>query len=396
MTGTSPGGATGGEHARSPRTLLEHKIRERRQSLEEFADYAEQFARQHGEPGTLSVRHLKRLVAGHGAHGQPLGRPRPATARLLERIFDTTIDELLAPPHTAVRDQRDDERELRRMLHAAARIDSTTLALLRDQLNATRRLDRQLGAIIAHDEVLTKTRQVTQLLHHSLTPATRSQLAALLSELHSLAGWQALDMGQMHIAWQHYEHGRIAVSDTEHPAYRAHTIAGQAFVLIDLGDTANANTMLAATRERTHRTTSRLIRSWLAAAHGEALAADQQPEASERAFDEADALLPNDTADADGPYVALDPIHLARWRGHALARTGNPEAIDVLTTALDHLDPTFTRAETALRVDLAQALAACDEPIEARKQVEQADTLASHIGSTRQGRRISTLRHSLQ
>jgi hypothetical protein len=81
---------------RKPRTLLEQLLRERRQSLEEFAEFAEDFARQHGEVGTISVRHLKRLAAGRGANGRPLGRPRPATARLLERIFDRSIDELLA------------------------------------------------------------------------------------------------------------------------------------------------------------------------------------------------------------------------------------------------------------------------------------------------------------
>lgn len=80
------------------RTVLELKIRERRQTLQEFADFAESFAREHGEPGTLSVRHLQRLVAGCGPKGQPLGRPRPATARLLEKIFGLSIDELLVAP----------------------------------------------------------------------------------------------------------------------------------------------------------------------------------------------------------------------------------------------------------------------------------------------------------
>jgi hypothetical protein len=55
------------------------------------------YAREHGEPGTLGVRHLQRLVAGRGAKGQPLGPVRPATARLLESIFGMTVDELLAP-----------------------------------------------------------------------------------------------------------------------------------------------------------------------------------------------------------------------------------------------------------------------------------------------------------
>lgn len=80
------------------RTVLEQKIRERQQTLQEFTEWAETFARERNEPGTLSVRHLQRLVAGETPSGQPVGRPRPATARLLEAIFGVSIDVLLAPP----------------------------------------------------------------------------------------------------------------------------------------------------------------------------------------------------------------------------------------------------------------------------------------------------------
>lgn len=83
------------------RTVLELKIRERRQTFEEFAEYAETYARDHRESGTLSVRHLQRLAAGCRRNGQPLGPLRPATARLLEAIFGVSIDELLAPPTEA-------------------------------------------------------------------------------------------------------------------------------------------------------------------------------------------------------------------------------------------------------------------------------------------------------
>ncbi|WP_200834760.1 transcriptional regulator [Amycolatopsis alkalitolerans] len=88
--------------ARPFRTVLEQKIRERRLTLEEFSEYAERFARENAEPGTLSVRHLNRLVAGHGPKGEPLGQLRPATARLLERIFAVPVDELLASPRGAM------------------------------------------------------------------------------------------------------------------------------------------------------------------------------------------------------------------------------------------------------------------------------------------------------
>lgn len=82
------------------RTVLEQRIRERRQTFEEFVEYAEGVAREHKELrlGSLSVRHLQRLASGRGPKGAPLGPLLPATARLLEHIFSVSIDELLASP----------------------------------------------------------------------------------------------------------------------------------------------------------------------------------------------------------------------------------------------------------------------------------------------------------
>jgi hypothetical protein len=91
---TKPGGT-------GPRTLLEQKIRERRQTLREFVEFAESYARENKHVGTLSFRHLQRLVAGRQPDGSPLSPLRPATARLLEEIFDTRVERLLAPPDWA-------------------------------------------------------------------------------------------------------------------------------------------------------------------------------------------------------------------------------------------------------------------------------------------------------
>lgn len=378
----------------TPRTLLEQLIRQRHWTFEEFAEFAETFARDHGESGTLSARHVQRLASGRGPHGRSPGRPRPATARLLERIFGVGIDELLSSPSESHADT-DAEIELRQMIRTSARVDDALLALLHDQLTATRRLDRQLGGLIAHDEVLAKIKQVTGLMNYSVTAGRREQLAALLSELRALAGWQVLDMGDMAASWQHYSTGTTTAGYCVDPAFAAHTAAGQAFALIDLGETHAAAELLEVTRDRVEHRTSRLMRSWLAAAHGETLAADGQRGSSLRAFDRARSLL--DTADptTDGPYVALDQVHLARWRGHALARVGEPEAVRVLSSALDNLDPTFVRAETALRADLATAFIAVDEREPARHHAAKAEQLATEIGSTRQRRRIEALRPAL-
>lgn len=372
------------------RTVLEQKIRQRRQTLEEFAQYAEMFAREHDEPGTLGLRHLQRLVSGKGPKGQPLGRVRPATARLLEHIFGLSIDELLAAP-TGDDHAEDSAAELRRRLHASSRIDGTVLALLHEQLTAIRHLDRQLGAVVAYEEVRAKTDQVTRLQSYSLPGDTREQLASLLAELHTLAGWQALDLGRVSDSWQHYEHAKQAAREARTP-FELHTAAEQAFVLLDIGETETAVELLAATREQARSRCSHLLQAWLAAAHGEALAAHDNRDDSLRAFDTAAQLLPTEPTNSEGPYVILDPPHLSRWRGHALARFADSTAIDVLTGALTDLDPTFTRAETALRIDLATALTANGEHQSAAEHADQAGQLAADIGSVRQQRRLRVMK----
>ena len=160
---------------------------------------------------------------------------------------------------------------------------------------------------------------------HSVMPTTREELAALLSELRTLAGWQALDLGNVSQSWQHYEQGKLAAKEPANPAFDAHTSAGQAFVLLDIGDSAAAVDLMATIRRGAERKTGRLVRSWLAAAHGETLAADGQRSASLRAFDHAAALLPDD-AGAGRRAVSRarrrPPWPLARSRSREGGRAG--------------------------------------------------------------------------
>jgi hypothetical protein len=370
--------------------LLEQRIRERRMTFEEFVRWAEEFARKEKEPGTLSLRHLQRLVAGRAA-----GSPRPATARLLERIFGDNINDLLAPMSDLPKSDGDPSSELRRMLHSARRVDHAVIALLHEQLDAIRRLDRQLGAVVVHEELRVKIGQVTKLMSHSLVPGTTEPLAALLSEMHTLAGWQTLDMGNVTQSWSYYEHSKAAAARTGSVAYEAHAAAEQSFVLLDAGEETDAVALLADAGRRAEQSVPRVLRAWLGAAHGEALAVAGDRSGSLRTFDRAAALLPHGDTTTERPYVALDTVHLARWRGHALARFGDADAVEVLTNALAKLDSSFMRAETSLRVDLATALATRGERDEARDQAEQAGILAAQLGSARQDRRLRGLSASL-
>ncbi|MGX7825718.1 hypothetical protein ACTG9Q_11555 [Actinokineospora sp. 24-640] len=386
---TSGGGGVMGVPGSAPiRTELVRQIRERRMTFQEFVDFAERFARENGEDGTLSFRQLQRLAAGRRPDGTPLGSVRPATARLLEKIFGMSIADLLGRPKLQTNDDTSDE--LRRMLSASSRIDSSVIILLRTQLDSTRRLDRQLGAIVAHEEVAAKVSQVERLRQFCLSPGTRSALGALQSELCTLAGWQALDLGKRAEAWNYYERGKAAASECDDPSYLVHTVAEQAFVLLDVDNNEGAVKLLEPLVAQATAVSS-LLASWLYAAVGEAYAATGDISASMGAFDKASARLAAGENSTDGPYVALDPTHLARWRGHALARLGAPEAIDLLNSALDCLDPSFTRAATSLRVDLGTAHLMMGERDEARRHIDAAASSAATIGSVRQQRRITAL-----
>ena len=379
-----------GVPGRPARTLLEQLIRdERGETFEEFVVFAENFAGRHRLPGTLSLRHLLRLVSGRKADGSPLGSPRPATADLLERIFGVPIGELLSAPKSESADQA--TVELRQRLSAARHVDMAVIDLLREQLDSLRRLDRQMGAIVAYGEVREKAEQVRQLHTYSLKPGVRAELARLLAELAALAGWEALDRYEIGEAWKHHEAAKLAAREAGAPTLLAHAAAQQAFVLAELGETGAAVAQLANARTLARRTAPRLLRAWLAAAHGEGLAAAGRRDEALCAFDEAGRLLPADPVDPHLPYLFLENVHLDRWRGHALARLGEAEAVDVLSRALERLDSTFTRAETSLRVDLTMALVTVGEHDRARLHAARADRLAAKIGSVRLAGRVQIL-----
>lgn len=375
---------------RPARTLLEQLIRvERGETFEEFVAYAEEFARRNQLSGTLSLRHLLRLVSGRKPDGKPLGAPRPVTANLLERIFGVAVAELLAPPRSEVGDRV--TVELRQRLSASRHVDMSVIDLFREQLVALRRLDRQMGAIVAYGEVREKVEQVRQLHSHNLVPTLRAQLARLLAELGALAGWEALDRYDVGAAWEHHELAKRSAREAGAYGLLAHTIAQQAFVLSELGEFEPAVAQLAQARALVKRTAPGLLRAWLAAAHGEGLAAAGRRDEALRAFDAAESLLPADPVDPALPFLFLEGAHLDRWRGHALARLGDTEAVGVLLSALERLDPTFTRAEAALRVDLATALATRGEFDGARIHAARAQRVATEIGSARQQRRMRSL-----
>jgi tetratricopeptide (TPR) repeat protein len=229
------------------------------------------------------------------------------------------------------------------------------------------------------------------LLGYSTTHGQRQPLAAVLTEASALAGWEALDRNAIRQAWDHHERAKAAALEAASPALFAHATAQQAFILLDLDETATAVEQLEHARRHAEHTSPALLRSWLAAAHGEGLAAAGRHDDALRAFDTAAALLPTDPEDPALPFLFLGGAHLDRWRGHALARLGDRDAIDHLTDALQRLPASFVRARTGMLVDLAHAHATAGDRDAALHYARQAKRLAAQIKSDRQLRRLAAL-----
>lgn len=314
-------------------------------------------------------------------------QPSEIYRRLFREIYGRTNTELGFP------DEPEDDpeaTELRNRLALARTIDQDIIEIFRHQIEHARRIDRRFGALNQLDQLRTQIDQVQQLLTYRTGPH-RPALAGVLTEASTLAGWQALDRAAPGQAWTHYERAKTTAREAESPALLAHATAEQAFVLIDLGETTAALDQLAHARSIPNGNATPLLSAWLAAAHGETLAAAGHADHARRAFDTASDLLPTDPIDPALPFLFLGDSHLDRWRGNALARLGAPEAIDQLTTALARLPAEFVRARTGLLVDLAYAHAATGNRDATLTHAQQARRLATQIKSDRHQRRLNQL-----
>ena len=281
--------------------------------------------------------------------------------------------------------------ELLREIASARSIDPAIIRILQDETDTIRLLDRRLGAPAVAAQLEAHILHVSAGLHHSLHPAQREKLAAVLADAAALAGWQAIDMGRLPAAWQHFETATAAAREAADPCLLAFAAGEQAYVLLDLGQPADALAKVRAVYDQSRSAISHQMRGWLHAAEGEMAAAARRHGDCHRALDEASAELSHGPSGEDLPYLALNETHLARWRGNCLIHFGDPSTITDLTAALAGMDGTFTRAEAGLRCDLAAALHVTGERDEARRHLARAAELAQLTGSARQRRRITDL-----
>jgi hypothetical protein len=273
-----------------------------------------------------------------------------------------------------------------------ARLDAGLVELLRRHTQSIRMLDRRLGGATIYQQTAAHVEQIDQLVRYALPGAHREAAADELGQAAALAGWQALDMGRLGSAWRLHEVATAASRESGRPAGLAYARAQQAYVLLDADRPTDAHEVIRHARQEAGSAVPAVLRAWLHAAEGEALAADGQRDGALRALDSAAGDLASSGSDELPPFVMLDSGHLARWRGHCLARLGEAEAIDDLTAALAVMgEGQYGRAEASLRVDLALAFRARGDSTEARLHARRAADLAGRTGSERQRRRITDL-----
>jgi hypothetical protein len=268
-------------------------------------------------------------------------------------------------------------------------VDHDLVALFESQTQNLRMLDRRLGTAALVQQTEVHVAQMQVVLQRSVG-GKRADLAAALAAAAGLAGWQALDQGSIQRAWQLHDQARAAARESGNATLLAHVTAQSAYVLLDANQGHLALQLIQSVTEELGSKSPRLLSVWLAAAEAEAAAAVGGSHHARRQLDLAQKMLDGADGAAELPYLMLNDAHLARWRGHCLARLGELEAIEYLNVALDRVGDSV-RAATGLYVDLAHAYRQAGRLVDAREQVRTAIGMAHRFGSRRQQNRLRAL-----
>jgi hypothetical protein len=324
---------------------------------------------------------LQRSVAPVDEERHAPNQERRAPTRLGHRLTSEVLDLAGAAAN----------EELIARLTTARSVSVSEVAIMRQQLENIRQLDRKLGAPAVLEQLRALITTMTELLTHSLRPGIREPLAALVADAGALAGWQALDVGAVGQAWRYYETAKSAAREARSDALLAHAMGEQSFALLDMREAGQAAELVGRARMLTVRRGPALLTAWLHAAEAEAHAAGRDYRQCLRALDLADGALPAETSDPALPFIFLSDAHLARWRGNCLVRLGDATAVEHSLAALATMDSSFTRAAAGLWCDLAEAMLILGELDEATVHAQRATELALRVGSVRQRRRIGRL-----
>lgn len=378
------------------RTVLEQKIRERRETFEEFAEYAERFAREHNESGTLSVRHLQRLAAGRRSDGTALGPLRPATSRLLEHIFGMSIDELLGPGSVA--EASTPHAVPSRPDHAVLLTAPPELAIsyLREQWHLLVRADNLFGPARVRRLVHAQIELVEAILWqapHKLRPS----LLSLGAEYAESAAWLHEDAGEASATFwtgRALEWARAA-GDDRLVAWvlfrRSQQVAAErdASQAVGLAQAARGTDALSAQ-----------MRAAITQQEAYGLALDGDEAACQRTLDKALGWAAADDTHGDarsGHGAFCTDSYIELRRAECWQMLGQPQrAVPTYQTALAGLPEAYHRDRGHGLAQLAGALVAIDEPEQAANAAAEALAIASGCGSDRTLWRIRAVARQLR
>lgn len=304
----------------------------------------------------------------------------PAYQRAFREIYGTTDATLgFVPP-----DEGDRMAEITNRPLDFISVDESLVELFEAQTDSLRKLDRRLGSAAQALMVQAHVDQINFVLHRSVG-SRRHEIAAALAEAAALAGWLALDRADVASAWDFHETAKSAALESGSSTVLAHVTAQQAFVLLDLDQARYANDAVDHAMQMATGVPA-LLGAWLAAAKAEALAAVGDADGEKRSLERAEELLPADGSETL-PFLMLTPEHLARWRGHCLARLGDADAIKMLPLAIS-AENDSVRAAISLHVDTALALVNGGFLREAIDEATMTLQKAERYGSARQRKRL--------
>lgn len=312
---------------------------------------------------------------------------------LFRSVYGLTDDELFGTMPIAPTELQSEYDVFAERIANARAVGPDAADAFARQTDALRAADRHLGVAPLLDQMATHLATLESALSHAIVPSIRRPLAAVLADAAAIAAWQALDLGAINRAWSYHETARAAALEAQDVVLLTHAMAQQAMVLLEVGDVASARELVQVALTEAGTKVPDRFRAWLHAAQAEVCSVADDPSTCRRGFDIAQDLVPPgaEAVEPDMPFIILNSSHLARWRGNAFARLGDPEAIDHLYRALDGDGAITSRAKAGLHCDLAMAHLQRGERDSASEHASRARRFARSAGSVRQQRRIDNL-----
>jgi len=269
--------------------------------------------------------------------------------------------------------------------------DESLFALLTSHTNSLRLLDRRLGAPAVRVQTAGHVRALESLWCDA-AGSDRVSIARAQSDTAALAAWQDLDVGDYLSASRHYALAMRAASRAGDPVLLAHAMGEHAVLLAETGKSAIAAAHVA--KAEAMPMLPMLLRSWLAATYAQVSAGlPGQGPSVRAALARAEAALARSPVGEEilMPYLVLNPVHLQRWQGHILIRSGDLAGADATRAALNELPTEFVRARCGQLLDLAEANLGGGEGEQTRELLDTAGSTIARLGSVRLGKRHQLL-----